>query len=120
MTSALLDRDVARTLERGRIVTATVRQKQDLAAVIHLCGTGPGDDFARRGFRLAAGQRCGDHDVAGYLARVNGMNRQFARPAAGRRGAAPAADPGLLRPLEPGPAPPARWNPLRPRPRRAG
>src|SRR5216683_6605891 len=36
MTSALLDPDVARTLERRRIVTATVRQKQDLAAVIHL------------------------------------------------------------------------------------
>jgi len=79
MTSALLDRDVARTLERRRIVTAALRQKQDLAAIIHLCGTGPGDDFARRGFRLASGQRCGDHDVAGYLARVNGMKRQFAR-----------------------------------------
>jgi hypothetical protein len=82
MTAALLDRDVARTLERRRIVTATPRQKQDLAAVIHLCGTGPGDDFARRGFRLVTGQRCGDHDVAGYLARVNGMKRQFARMAA--------------------------------------
>jgi hypothetical protein len=82
LTSALLDRDVARTLERRRIVTATPRQKQDLAAVIHLCGTGPGDDFARRGFRLVPGQRCGDHDVAGYLARVNGMKRQFARMAA--------------------------------------
>jgi hypothetical protein len=82
LTSALLDRDVARTLEQRRIVTATPRQKQDLAAVIHLCGTGPGDDFARRGFRLVPGQRCGDHDVAGYLARVNGMKRQFARMAA--------------------------------------
>jgi hypothetical protein len=82
LTSALLDRDVARTLERRRIVSATPRQKQDLAAVIHLCGTGPGDDFARRGFRLVPGQRCGDHDVAGYLARVNGMKRQFARMAA--------------------------------------
>ena len=82
MTAALLDRDVARTLERRRIVTATPRQKQDLAAVIHLCGTGPGDDFARRGFRLVPGQRCGDHDVAAYLARVNGMKRQFLRLAA--------------------------------------
>jgi len=86
MTSALLDRDVARTLERRRIVTATPRQKQDLAALIHLCGVGPGDDFARHGFRLAPGQQCGDHDVAAYLARVSGMKRQFARLAA-----APAA-----------------------------
>jgi len=38
VTSALLDRDVARTLERQRIVTATPRHKQDLAAIIHLCG----------------------------------------------------------------------------------
>lgn len=83
LTSALLDRDVARMLERRRIVTATLGQKQDLAAVIHLCGAGPGDDFARRGFRPAPGQRCGDHDVAGYLARVNGMKRQFARLAGG-------------------------------------
>jgi hypothetical protein len=82
MTSALLDRDVARILERRRIVVATPRQKQDLAALIHLCGVGPGDDFARRGFRLAPGQRCGDRDAGGYLARVNGMKQQFARLAA--------------------------------------
>src|SRR5262245_61442843 len=82
LTSALLDRHVARTLERRRI-SATPRQKQDLAAVIHLCGPGPGDEFARRGFRLAPGQQCGEHDVARYLARVNVMKRQFARLADG-------------------------------------
>jgi len=82
MTSALLDRDVTRILERRRVVPASPRQKQDLAALIHLCGVGPGDDFARRGFRLAPGQQCGDHDAAAYLARVNGMKRQFARLAA--------------------------------------
>jgi len=35
------------------------------------------------GFRLASGQRCGDHDVAQYLTRVNAMKQQFARLAAG-------------------------------------
>jgi hypothetical protein len=79
MTAALLDRGVAETLQRHRIVTATPAQKQDLAAVIHLCGAGPGDAYARRGFRLAPGQRCGDHDPARYLARVNAMKRLFAR-----------------------------------------
>ena len=79
LTAALLDRDVARTLARRRIVSATPRQKQDLAALIHLCGVGPGDDYARRGFRLAPGQQCGDHDAARYLARVNSLKRQFAR-----------------------------------------
>ncbi len=41
LTSALLDRRVATTLERQRIATATLQQKQDLAAVVHLCGAAP-------------------------------------------------------------------------------
>jgi len=84
LTAALLDRSVANTMRRQRITTATLQQKQDLAAVIHLCGVGPGDAYARRGFRLFAGQRCGDHDVNGYHARVNAMKRQFVRLAAAR------------------------------------
>jgi hypothetical protein len=79
MTAALLDRGVSETLQRQRIVSATPAQMQDLAAVIHLCGAGPGDAYARRGFRLLPGQRCGDHDPARYLARVNAMKRLFAR-----------------------------------------
>jgi len=79
LTSALLDRDVARTLAQRRIAAPTLAQKQDLAAIIHLCGAGAGDAYARRGFRLAPAQRCGDHDPARYLARVNAMKRQFAR-----------------------------------------
>jgi hypothetical protein len=94
MTSALLDRDVARILERRRIVAVTPRQKQDLAALVHLCGAGAGDDFARRGFRLPPGQRCGDHDAGAYLARVNAMKRQFARMAAED----PPAEPAWTRP----------------------
>jgi hypothetical protein len=82
LTAALLDRGVADTLQRLLIGAATLPQKQDLAAVIHLCGAGPGDAYARRGFRLTADQRCGDHDARGYLARVNAMKRQFARLAA--------------------------------------
>ena len=82
LTAGLLDRGVAQTLERQRIAAATLEQKQDLAAVIHLCGAGPGDAYARRGFRLTPGQRCGDHDVSRYLAHVNALKRQFARLAA--------------------------------------
>ena len=87
MTSAYLDRHVAGTLERNRIAGATLRQKQDLAAVIHLCGAGAGDVYARRGFRLTARQRCGDHDVRRYLARLDAMKRVFARLAAAAHGA---------------------------------
>jgi hypothetical protein len=79
MTAALLDRTVARTLERNRITTAPLRQRQDLASVIHLCGSGAGDVYARRGFRLRRGQRCGDHDAGPYLAKVNALKLQFAR-----------------------------------------
>ena len=79
MTAALLDRTVARTLERNRIAGATLRQRQDLAAVIHLCGAGAGNAYAGRGFRLLVGQRCGDHDVGRYLAKINAMRSLFAR-----------------------------------------
>ena len=77
MTAAFLDRRVASALTRRRIVGATLQQKQDLAAVIHLCGAQAGDAYARRNFRATAGQRCGDHDVGAYLARVNAMKRVF-------------------------------------------
>ena len=82
MTAALLDRTVARTLESNRIATASLQQRQDLATVIHLCGGGAGNAYARGGFRLRRGQRCGDHDVHRYLAEVNALKRQFARLAA--------------------------------------
>jgi len=78
LTSAYLDRRVASTLKRRR-TAATLEQKQDLAAVIHLCGAGAGENYARRGFRLLARQRCGDHDVREYLARVKAMRSVFAR-----------------------------------------
>src|SRR3989441_5693526 len=82
LTSALLDRSVASTIARQRVGVASLQQKQDLAAIIHLCGAGPGDAYARRGFRLTPAQKCGDHDVKGYLGQVNAMKRQFARMAA--------------------------------------
>lgn len=83
MTAALLDRRVAGILEARRIATATIQQKQDLAAVIHLCGARVADAYARRGFRLLAGQRCGDHDVSRYLTAINGLKRRFVALAGG-------------------------------------
>ena len=43
LTARLLDRGVAATLKRQRIASATLQHKQDLAAVIHLCGAGAGE-----------------------------------------------------------------------------
>ena len=79
MTAALLDRSVARILARNRITTASLPQRQNLAAIVHLCGDGAGDGYPRRGFRFTGGQRCGDHDPRRYLAQVNALKRQFAR-----------------------------------------
>jgi hypothetical protein len=82
MTSALLDRSVANTLARQKIAAATIQQKQDLAAIIHLCGAGAGNAYARRGFQLTGGQVCGDHNARNYLVKVNAMKGLFAHLAA--------------------------------------
>ena len=79
MTSAFLDRKVREILRAERIDGATLQQKQNLAAVIHLCGPAAGQAFASRKFRLAPRQRCGEHDAAAYLARVNAMKKLFAQ-----------------------------------------
>jgi hypothetical protein len=89
LTSAYLDHSVAMILERHRMSAATLQRKQQLAAVIHLCGAGAGDEFARRAFQLPDGQRCGDHEVRVYLARVNAMKAEFDRLAARTPGALP-------------------------------
>jgi hypothetical protein len=84
LTSAYLDRQVGIALERHGMDSAPLRQQQQLAAVIHLCGAAAGDDYARRGFRLTVGQRCGDHDVRTYLNRINVMKGVFDRLAHGQ------------------------------------
>lgn len=77
LTSAYLDTRVTMALQRAGIRYATPSQKQDLAAVIHLCGAGAGARYAARKLRLTPDQRCGDHSVSVYVNRVNGMKRIF-------------------------------------------
>ncbi len=79
LTSAYLDRSVVAILERRGMPGASLQRKQELAAMIHLCGAGAGDAYVRRGFKLSPGQRCGDHPVRAYLARVNTMKGEFDR-----------------------------------------
>ena len=83
LTAALLDRAVANAIGPHRRPGPTFRQKQDLAALIHLCGAGAGHAYVTRGFRLAPQQRCGDHSAKLYLDRVNELKRKFSRLAAG-------------------------------------
>jgi hypothetical protein len=82
MTSAYLDRQVASALRRRGSARTTAAQARNLAAVIHLCGRGAGLAYAQRNFQLSSRERCGDHDVRGYLARVNDMTATFVRLAA--------------------------------------
>ena len=83
MTSAYLDRAVTLTLLVQHVRFATLQQKQDLAAVIHLCGAGAGDLYVRRGLKLIEGQRCGDHEARVYVRRVDAMKILFTRLADG-------------------------------------
>jgi hypothetical protein len=78
MTSAFLDKSVTRTLNVLKINRATLRQKQDLAAIMHLCGVAAGEAFAKRGFRLASNQRCGGQNVGAYLGQMVALQRTFA------------------------------------------
>jgi len=79
LAAVSLDRQVASILAKYPHAKVGARQKQDLAALIHLCGAGVARAIARNGFHLIAGQRCGDHSAAHYLAAVDAMTRRFQR-----------------------------------------
>lgn len=79
LAAVSLDRQVASILAKYPHARLTSRQKQDLAALIHLCGAGVARTYARNGFQLTAGQRCGDHSAARYLASVDATTRKFRR-----------------------------------------
>ena len=83
MTAARLHEHLVQTLGPERAGRIGVRSREHLAAVIQLCGPARGATFVRRGFRVAAGERCGTHDVAAYLARVDGFTLSFERLARG-------------------------------------
>lgn len=77
LTAAYLDRRVASILQDRPAKFATLERKQDLAALIHLCGAGAGDIYVRHGMRLAKAQRCADHDARDYIERVDAAKREF-------------------------------------------
>jgi hypothetical protein len=82
LTAVFLDRNVTVILGHRRNTRVSRQQREELATIIHLCGAGPATAFARRGFRLMPGERCGDHDVAAYVVQINAMKRKFLHLAA--------------------------------------
>ncbi len=82
LTVVSLDRQTTAILRKYPQAVLTARQRQDLAALFHLCGGRVARAYARNDFQLAAGQRCGDHSAARYLASVDAMTQKFRRLAA--------------------------------------
>lgn len=79
MTAAYLHVAVAEAIGARRASGLAVAQRDALAATAHLCGRARAAALARNGFRPRAGERCGDHDLRAYLARVRGLTAGFER-----------------------------------------
>src|SRR5580692_6889288 len=73
LTAVFLDQKVTAILARPGKTAASAQQKRELAAIIHLCGANSAKAFARRSLHPIAGERCGDQEVATYLAQINAM-----------------------------------------------
>jgi hypothetical protein len=83
MTAARLHEHLVQALGPERAGRIGGRSRDHLAAVIQLCGPARGATFVRRGFRVAPGERCGTHDLAAYLVRVDRFTVSFERLARG-------------------------------------
>ena len=79
LTAVYLHRSVQKALATRGQTLRTAAQQEKLAAVIHLCGLGRGESFAKRGFRVARADRCGTHRLARYLSKIELMRKRFVR-----------------------------------------
>ncbi len=77
MASAYLDFNVSRVLRRHGIRSATLGQKQNVAALMHLCGVGAANRYIAQHLRLTPDQHCGSHLASSYIARVTAMQTLF-------------------------------------------
>lgn len=84
MTAAALDDAVARIVADRLLFRATLAERRRLAAAVHLCGRERAAGFAARGFLARPGERCGEHALGPYLARVERLAQEFERMAASR------------------------------------
>jgi hypothetical protein len=79
LTAAYLDRAESEILARHHIARIGMERQQALVAIIHLCGAGAADEYARRGFNLSADHHCGDQSARAYIDRVAAMRATFER-----------------------------------------
>ena len=78
MTSAYLHLACEEILLRPGVRRPGPQERDGLVAVVHLCGPERGAAYARRGYRALPGERCGDQDLAAYVARVRLLAELFA------------------------------------------
>lgn len=57
----------------------SLKRKERLAAIIHLCGFGVAKRFARRLGNIGSHHRCGTHSIRHYLRRLERAKAQFER-----------------------------------------
>ena len=76
------------------VAAATLPQKQDLAAIIHLCGAGAGAPMPR-GLCMTAGQQHGAHPTGRYPAQVKPREAAVRPPHRGGSGDTSHAPPHL-------------------------
>ncbi|MFK7897874.1 MAG: lytic transglycosylase domain-containing protein [Myxococcota bacterium] len=77
LASAYLDVKVRDALRRHPVPGVSLRDKQELAALIHLCGAGAGRRHARRSLGIPEGMKCGTHDLWTYLEKVRVQQTHF-------------------------------------------
>lgn len=77
LASAYLDVKVRQALRRHPVPHTSLENKQELAAIIHLCGAGAGRQHARRGLVIPKGKHCGSHDLLQYLEKVRTQKNRF-------------------------------------------
>lgn len=77
MTSAYLHTQVEKILARAGARKVSLEAKQNLAAIIHLCGPGRGESYVRRGFVIGRNEKCGAHSTLSYVRRVATLKKEF-------------------------------------------
>ncbi|MDZ4676753.1 MAG: lytic transglycosylase domain-containing protein [Oligoflexia bacterium] len=77
MTAAYLDYHVTKLIKRYRGAPPNTQQKQELAAIIHLCGPQRGEQFVRNRFQLASIGNCGAHNPHAYVNKLKKLQSGF-------------------------------------------
>ena len=77
MTSARLHYYQERIVDKRTSGTVSLQKRQQLAAVIHLCGLRKGERFAKAGFNYSAIGSCGTHNPRKYYLRIRSYQQRF-------------------------------------------